>query len=77
MSTRLFKVKVLDVVYPHPVVIVNKADSEKFGLTPGSVVVITLGETYATATVMLTRTIVSEGECTVPENLARQVNIRE
>ncbi|MEM1804228.1 MAG: AMP phosphorylase [Desulfurococcaceae archaeon] len=77
MSTRLFKVKVLDVVYPHPVVIVNKADSEKFGLTPGSVVVITLGETYATATVMLTLTIVSEGECAVPENLARQVNIRE
>ncbi|MEM4913903.1 MAG: AMP phosphorylase, partial [Desulfurococcaceae archaeon] len=77
MSTRLFKVKVLDVVYPHPVVIVNKADSEKFGLTPGSIVVITLGETYATATVMLTLTIVSEGECAVPENLARQVNIRE
>lgn len=77
MSARLFKAKLVDVTFPQPVVIINEVDSSKLGLAPGNVVVVTLGESHSTAIVMVSKTVVSEGECAISTSLANVMGVRE
>lgn len=77
MSARLFKVKLLDLKFPQPIVILNRLDAEKLGISPGNVVLITTGENHASAVVMVSDTVVTPGACAITRELTSKLGISE
>lgn len=77
MLARVFKAKIMDISFPQPVIVLNEVDSNRLGIAPGNIVIVTLGENHSTAVIMVSKTIVNEGECAVSASLAYGLGIRE
>ncbi|MEM4718340.1 MAG: AMP phosphorylase [Desulfurococcaceae archaeon] len=76
-TTRTLKVREIDVKFTQPFIIINEEDAKTLGISNGNVVLITIGDMYYSAIVMLTRTMVNRGEVLLPIDLMNKLGIRE
>lgn len=77
VTQRTLVVKSMDIKHVQPVIIVHEEDTRDLGLSPGSIVLLTVGDMHRPALVMSTRTMVKRGECAIPIDLLMELKIRE
>jgi AMP phosphorylase len=77
VAKKIFKAKILDLASDRPIIIINESDAREQGITPGSIVLVTVGDKFYSATVMTSLTMVNPGECLVTRDLASNLKITE
>ena len=72
---RAFRVKLLDVNYDRPLIIISESDAHEQGISPGSIVLVTIGDKFHPANVMTSSTMVNPGECLLSKDVASELKI--
>ena len=76
-SHRTFSVKLLDVSFSQPLVVINEGDAKELGILPGDVVLVTSGDAHRSVVAMTSKTIVNRGECAVTREVLNSLKTSE
>lgn len=76
-ASKTYKVRVIDIVYSKPVVIMSSVDAEAMGLKPGIIVTVLNGDKVGVGHLMITSTIVSTGEVALTRDLVNKIKVKD
>jgi AMP phosphorylase len=77
VSKGIYRVKIIDVSFDKPLVVISESDAREQGITPGGTVLVTMGDKFRSANVATSSTMISPGECLVSRSLAVELGVRE
>ncbi|MEM3926313.1 MAG: AMP phosphorylase [Desulfurococcaceae archaeon] len=67
--------RIIEIDFTQPLVILNSDDAMELGIKPGNIVLLTHGERYSSSIVMISKTMVSRGDCLITGSVANKLGI--
>ncbi|MEM1864294.1 MAG: AMP phosphorylase, partial [Desulfurococcaceae archaeon] len=67
--------RIIEIDFTQPLIILNSDDAMELGIKPGNIVLLTHGERYSSSIVMISKTMVSRGDCLITGSVANKLGI--